>query len=160
MLGSDAHARDYARSHPALTDAETGLANRLHFELVYNYMFEAGHRGMPFTVMLVSVGAGDGAPAAELRALGQAIEKVTRNADLVCHVGSGRYAVLLLGTNLQGARIAADRVESSVTGLATGVISFGLAVYRVELKDSQKLLEEADRALLAAEAGGGGVEFG
>ena len=27
---------DLARAHPALTDAQTGLANGLHFDLVYN----------------------------------------------------------------------------------------------------------------------------
>lgn len=160
MLGSDhAEARDLARSHPALTDAHTGLANRLHFELVYNYMFEAGNRGMPFSVMLVSVGAEEGTAKDEVKKLGQAIEKTTRNSDLVSHVGSGRYVVLLLGTNLQGGRIAVDRVEIALDGLAPGALCFGLAAYSDKVTDSQRLLEAADKALLAAEAAGGGVEF-
>jgi len=160
MLGSDhAGARDLVKSHPALTDAHTGLANRLHFELVYNYMFEAGNRGMPFSVMLVSAGAEEGAPHDEIKKLGQAIEGTTRDSDLVSHVGNGRYVVLLLGTNLQGGRIAADRVESALEGLAPGAICFGLAAYSDEMKESQKLLESADTALLTAEAAGGGVEF-
>jgi len=161
MLSSEhAEARDYARSHPALTDTQTGLANRLHFELVYDYLFEAGDRGMPFTVLLVSAGPEVGVQVEEIRKLGQSIEKTTRNSDLVSHVGSGRYVVLLLGTNLQGARIAADRIESALTGLAPGAISFGLAAYSSDMKRSQDLLEAADKALLAAEAAGGGVEFG
>jgi GGDEF domain-containing protein len=161
MLSSEhAEARDYARSHPALTDAQTGLANRLHFELVYDYLFEAGDRGMPFTVLLVSSGAEEGAPAEEIRKLGQSIEKTTRNSDLVSHVGSGRYVVLLLGTNLQGARIAADRIESALTEWTPAAISFGLAAYSSDMKSSQDLLEAADTALLTAEAAGGGVEFG
>lgn len=161
MLGSEhAHASDYARSHPALTDAQTGLANRLHFELVYNYLFEAGNRGMPFSVMLVSTGSEDGADAAHVRAVGQAIEETTRNSDLVSHVGSGRYVVLLLGTNLQGGRIAADRTEMALEGLAKGAVCFGLVAYSSDIKSSQDLLEAADNALLKAEAAGGGVEFG
>jgi hypothetical protein len=32
---------DLSRSHPALTDAQAGLANRLRFDLVYNYLFLA-----------------------------------------------------------------------------------------------------------------------
>jgi GGDEF domain-containing protein len=160
MLGSDhAGGRDLARSHPALTDAHTGLANRLHFELVYNYMFEAGNRGMPFSVMLVSVGAEEGAPMDEIRKLGQAIEKTTRNSDLVSHVGSGRYVVLLRDTNLQGGRIAVDRIEIALDGRAPGDVCFGLAAYSDKIVDSQQLLESADKALLAAEAAGGGVEF-
>ncbi len=161
MLGSEhAHASDYARSHPALTDAQTGLANRLHFELVYNYLFEAGNRGLPFSVMLVSTGSEDGADAAHVRAVGQAIEETTRNSDLVSHVGSGRYVVLLLGTNLQGGRIAADRTEMALEGLAKGAVCFGLVAYSSDIKSSQDLLEAADNALLKAEAAGGGVEFG
>ncbi len=161
MLGSEhAHASDYARSHPALTDAQTGLANRLHFELVYNYLFEAGNRGLPFSVMLVSTGSEDGADAAHVRAVGQAIEETTRNSDLVSHVGSGRYVVLLLGTNLQGGRIAADRTEMALEGLAKGAVCFGPVAYSSDMKSSQDLLEAADNALLKAEAAGGGVEFG
>lgn len=161
MLGSEhAHASDYARSHPALTDAQTGLANRLHFELVYNYLFEAGNRGLPFSVMLVSTGSEDGADTAHVRAVGEAIEETTRNSDLVSHVGSGRYVVLLLGTNLQGGRIAADRTEMALEGLAKGAVSFGLVAYSSDMKSSQDLLEAADNALLKAEAAGGGVEFG
>lgn len=161
MLTSDhPEADEYARSHPALTDAQTGLANRLHFDLVYNYLFEAGNRGMPFTVMLVSAGVEDDTPPAIIRALGQAVEKTTRNSDLVSHVGSGRYVVLLLGTNLQGGRIAADRVEMALNDLAPGAVSFGLAAYAEHYESSQELLQAADTALLAAEAAGGGVEFG
>lgn len=150
----------YARSHPALIDAQTGLANRLHFDLVYDYMFEAGDRGMPFTVMLVSAGADGQTPPKTIRELGEAVERTTRNADLVSHVGGGRYVVLLLGTNLPGGRIAADRVEVALKGLAPGAVCFGLTAYNESVKNSQDLLRATDTALLAAEASGGGVEFG
>lgn len=161
MLASDRpDAHGYARSHPALVDTETGLANRLHFDLVYNYLFEAGNRGLPFTVMLVSVGAEGPVSPDTTRALGQAVQKTTRNSDLVSHVGNGRYVVLLLGTNLQGGRIAADRVEAALRDLAPRAVSFGLAAYSDQRKSAQELLQLADTALLAAEAAGGGIEFG
>lgn len=167
---------EHARNHPALTDTETGLANGLHFDLVYNYLFLAGNRGLPFTVMLVSAGSSevepDGAPSSggdppdldengssAVRELGQAIERTTRTSDLVSHVGSGRYVVLLLGTNVQGARIAADRIEAAVRRESTGPLSFGMAAYHDGYNEAQDLLQAADRALLAAEAAGGGVEF-
>lgn len=161
MLTSDKpEAQGYARTHPALTDVETGLANRLHFDLVYDYIFEAGDRGMPFTVMLVSAGADEQTPSKTIRALGQAVERTTRNSDLVSHVGGGRYVVLLLGTNLQGGRIAADRVEMAIADMAPGPVCFGLAAFNETFESAQDLLRAADTALLAAEAGGGGVEFG
>jgi diguanylate cyclase (GGDEF)-like protein len=158
MNGSGRAAAELARSHPALTDAQTGLANRLHFDLVYNYLFEAGDRGLPFTVMLVSAGAESG-PEEQIRRIGQSIESVSRRSDLVSHMGGGRFVVLLLGTNLQGGRIAADRIETALANLAPGAICFGLAAYADTFEDSQKLLRAADTALLAAEAAGGGVEF-
>lgn len=160
MLTSDKpNAEGYARSHPALVDVQTGLANRLHFDLVYDYLFEAGDRGMPFTVMLVSAGADEQTSSDVIRALGEAVHKTTRNSDLVSHVGGGRYVVLLLGTNLQGGRIAADRVEMAVEGIAPGAICFGLAAFSEDYASSQDLLQAADTALLTAEAAGGGVEF-
>lgn len=161
MLTSEKpQAEGYARSHPALVDAQTGLANRLHFDLVYDYMFEAGDRGLPFTVMLLSVGADEKTPTDVIRSLGQAVEKTTRNSDLVSHVGSGRYVVLLLGTNLQGGRIAADRVEMAIEEMAPGPVCFGLTAFGERFENSQELLRAADTALLAAEAAGGGVELG
>ncbi|MDH3206080.1 MAG: GGDEF domain-containing protein [Gemmatimonadota bacterium] len=160
MLGrKHAQGREHAIGHPALTDSQTGLANRLHFELVYSYLFAAGNRGLSFTVMLLSVGGPDAVPESRLRSLGEQIQSTTRDSDLVAHVGRGRYVVLLLGTNLQGARIAADRVEVALAG-DEGALSMGLAVYSPNMQDSSDLLEAADKALLTAEAAGGGVEFG
>jgi GGDEF domain-containing protein len=151
--------REHAIGHPALTDPETGLANNLHFELVYSYLFSAGDRGLAFTVMLVSMGGPDLLSKEHLRSVGQKVHRTTRDSDLVAHAGRGRFVVLLLGTNVQGARIAADRIELALADVASGSLSVGLAAYENTLRDSGELLERADRALLAAEARGGGVEF-
>jgi GGDEF domain-containing protein len=155
-----AQDRESAIGHPALTDPQTGLANGLHFELVYSYLFAAGDRGLAFTVMLLSLGGPDGVPSEQLKGVGQKVRAATRESDLVAHVGSGRYVVLLLGTNLQGARIAADRLEVALGEVASGAAAFGLAAYDRRMRDSSELLEAVDRALLNAEAQGGGVELG
>ena len=152
-----AQGREHAMGHPALTDAQTGLANGLHFDLVYSYLFAAGDRGLSFTVMLLSLGGADRVD--DLRTVGQKVRSTTRDSDLVAHVGSGRYVVLLLGTNLQGARIAADRLEVALSEVAEARAAFGLVAYSRTMKDSSELLEMADRALLAAEQAGGGVEL-
>jgi GGDEF domain-containing protein len=155
-----AQGREHAIGHPALTDPITGLANGLHFELVYSYLFSAGDRGLAFTVMLLSVAGADGLPKERQRTVGQKIQGTTRDSDLVAHVGGGRFVVLLLGTNLQGARIAADRLEVAIGEVADGAVAVGLVAYDRRMKDSSELLEAADKALLAAEATGGGVEIG
>lgn len=152
--------REHAIGHPALTDTETGLANGLHFDLVYSYLFAAGDRGLAFTVMLLSVGGSDGSPKDRVKSVGQKVRAVTRDSDLVAHVGNGRYVVLLLGTNLPGALIAADRLEVALAELGAGKPAFGIVAYNRAMKEASELLEAADRALLAAEAAGGGVELG
>lgn len=161
MLSSN-HARAQAEavSHPTLTDTLTGLGNRLYFESVYRYMFEAGDRGMVFTLMLVSTGQPGDTSFDQIRAIGRAIEGTTRTSDMVCHLGEGRFVGLLLATNLQGARIAADRVEMALEGLGPGPFSLGLAAYGPEMKRSVELLEAVEGALAKAEAAGGGLEFG
>lgn len=160
MLSSDhAEARAAAAAHPALVDSLTGLGNRIHFELVYGYLFEAGDRGLTFTVMLISCGGHTSADE-EIKSIGEAIKRTTRSSDLVSHLGDGQYVVLLLGTNLSGARIATDRIESALREAATTQVSFGLASYAPDMKESVELIEAAERALLAAQAAGGGVELG
>jgi GGDEF domain-containing protein len=151
MLG-----REHAMGHPALTDENTGLANRLHFELVYSYLFNGADRGVPLTLMLVSAPAPDDDT---LRALGKRIRATTRTSDLVAHLGGGRFIVILLGTNLSGGRIAADRTEMALQGVAVGPVAIGLATYHAEMKESSDLLKAVDDALQKAEAAGGGVEL-
>jgi diguanylate cyclase (GGDEF)-like protein len=156
MLG-----REHALGHPALTDQATGLANRLHFELVYSYLFEAGDRGIALSTLLVSVGSQtlDSGDPATLRTIGEKLQSTTRGSDLAGHLGRGRFVVLLFGTNLQGARIAADRIEMALDGHVPLPLSMGLATYHADMKESAELLAAADGALRAAEAAGGGVEL-
>lgn len=158
MLGL---GHDEVLGHPALTDARTGLANRLHFELVYRYLFAAGDRGMAFTVMLLSTGdpgrTDDGQE--RLRAVGETIRRTTRTADLVAHIDGSRYVVLLLGTNLPGSRIAADRIEAAMRASGCERVSIGLATFNPTMTSSTALLRSVESALAAAEAAGGGVEM-
>ena len=110
MLGrKHAQGIEHALGHPAITDQVTGLANRLHFELVYSYLFSGGNRGLSFTVMLLSVGGPDGVPESRLRAVGQQQVALDRevlslahhdhSASVLCHnrhiVGDDNHCVAL-----------------------------------------------------------------
>ena len=153
--------RDHAIGHPALTDRPTGLANRLHFELVYSYLFQAADRGVAMTVLLLSFGTEDfeASDPETLRLLGERMQDSTRTSDLVGQLGHGRIIVLLFCTNIAGGMIAADRIEQAVAELGLGRVSIGLAAYQSGMKDPSELLEATDRALRAAEEAGGGVEL-
>ena len=148
--------REPAIGHPALTDRTTGLANLLHFDLVYGYLFAAADRGVPITLMLVSAPAPD--EAAE-RTLAASLKDSTRTSDLLAHLGGGRFAVLLVGCNLSGGRLAADRVETALASAATGPVAIGLAAFHPEMKKAADLLEATDAALRRSEAAGGGLEM-
>lgn len=148
-----------------MTDPETGLANRLHFELVYRYIFLAGDRGVAFTVMLISANgpadapSGTGEAPPSQRDVAATIHRTTRASDLVAHLEHGRYAVLLLGTNLPGARIAADRIETALRERTPDAPAIGLAAFSPDMTDSAELLRAAESALEAARTAGGGVEM-
>ena len=151
MLG-----REHAIGHPVLTDSATGLANRLHFELVYSYLFHGADRGVPLTLMLISTGVSepDG-----FRAVGEMFQRSTRASDLVAHMGEGRFIVLLLGSNISGARIAADRLEMAIQSISPQPVAIGIAAFDENMKESSQLLEAVDNALQAAQAAGGGTEM-
>jgi GGDEF domain-containing protein len=151
MLG-----REHAIGHPVLTDSLTGLANRLHFELVFSYLFRGADRGVPLTLVLVSTGVTD---TNGLHALGDRFQRTTRGSDLVAHLGEGRFIMLLLGCNISGGRVAADRIESALQGLTGRPVSIGLAAYTEKMKESAQLLEAVDLAVRAAEDAGGGIEM-
>lgn len=153
--------RDHAIGHPALTDRPTGLANRLHFELVYSYLFQAADRGVAMTVLLLSFGSEEfeASDPETLHVLGGRMQDSTRTSDLAGHLGHGRLVVLLFCTNIAGGMIAADRIEQAVLELNLGRVSIGLANYEASMKEPSELLETADRALRAAEEAGGGVEL-
>ena len=115
---------------------------------------------MTFTVMLLSGGPVDEISEARIKSIGEVVARATRTADLASHVEEGRYVVLLVGSNLPGSRIVADRIEMALDREDLGAASFGVAAYASHPKDSTALLEAAENALFAAESAGGGVEFG
>lgn len=152
MLG-----REHVFGHPALTDEVTGLANRLHFELVFRYLFHGARRGVPLTVMMVAV---DGGSDDDLTAVGVVLQGMTRTSDLVAHLERGLFAVLLLGTNLSGGRVVADRVEESLGEVMETPVSVGLAARDPEtMDDPSQLYDAVEQALGAARGRGGGLEM-
>lgn len=151
--------------HPALTDPDTGLANRLHFETVFSVVFAAGHRGIPVAVMLLELEGlheweARTPPAVvtrELQAWGTLLDGAVRQVDLVARMEPERFAVVLLDCNLAGGRLVADRLDTLASGFRhrTGVgVSMGVAVFSREMAKPGELLDAAQRALARARARG------
>jgi diguanylate cyclase (GGDEF)-like protein len=148
--------------HPALTDAQTGLPNQLHWDTVFGVMFAAGERGIPLTLLFLAVSRYPAwcldKEAAEVdRAfalLGQALGSTTRQSDLSARTQEDRIAFLLLDCNLAGGRLVADRLDAILdpvrqkTGLS---FNMGVASHNREMTRSEDLVRAAEEALRTAQ---------
>ncbi len=156
MNGETPRMANPPAAHPALTDELTGLPNRLQFDTVYRYLFAGADRGVALTLMMMEVHA---AEPTLIREAGDTLHQVTRSSDLVAHLGEGRFAVLLLGSNLFGARVAADRVASALQASPVASFAIGLAAYRDDMNDPSELMDAVRRAVTEAASLGGGMEI-
>lgn len=148
--------REAIHNHPALRDEATGLANQLHFHLVFDYLFQGADRGVPLAVLMIGILDAD---EGRLRGFGARLGQITRSSDLVAHLGEGRFVVLLQGANMSGARIAADRIEMGLEGTVPDPLAMALAAYHPDMKQPRDLLGAAERALLRVQEEGGGLEM-
>jgi len=152
--------------HPALTDQETGLPNRLHFDTVFSIIFAFGSRGIPVTVVLLETedlqGWRTGRSSAEvqrvLRWLGGILTSAVRRSDLAARLDETRFALILVDCNLAGGRLVADRVDLFLDPVreATGLrFNMGVAAYQQEMSSHQELMGGAESALRSARSLGG-----
>ncbi|MGD2122006.1 MAG: diguanylate cyclase [Gemmatimonadota bacterium] len=154
-----------AEGHPALTDQQTGLPNRLHFDLVLKTLFATGRRGLPLSILILEIDGADQwlknteGPEAErtLRIVGATMAPTIRESDVLARAGEGRFAVCLIDCNMAGAVLVADRIdglldpvrESSSLGF-----SIGGATFDRDMGEPQDLFEAAEGALRVAQARG------
>lgn len=143
--------------HPALTDQRTGLPNRVQFETVYRFLFDGADRGVPLTLMMVRMEAEE---ESSFLSGARQLASSTRSSDLLAHLGDGLFATLLLGCNLHGARLAADRMADVLSAVRPLKFAIGLAPYHEDMKESSELVDAATRAVDEARAAGGGTEIG
>lgn len=156
----------------AKTDVLTGLPNRRHFETVFAQAWGTSRRtGAPLALILIDADHfkryndryGHAVGDAVLRGLADSLSaSVRRPGDLVARVGGEEFAVLLPGTDHDGAMRVSETIHRAIAGFAmpsvgidpgTVTVSLGLAV------DSgggtaEDLYRRADAALYEAKAGG------
>ena len=154
-----------SRGHPALTDAQTGLPNRLHWDTVFGVVFAAGSRGIPLTLILVEVdryrdwihGLDPADVDETFTSIGKTFLNTTRQSDLVARTDEGRFALLLLDCNLAGGRLVADRLDALLNPIreSTGIgFSMGVATLNRDMTRAEDLLGEAEFALQVAQVRG------
>lgn len=151
--------------HPALTDEETGLPNRLHFDTVFHFIFQTAPRGCPIAVLKVGMD-GFAAWAAKVgpeetvrlfRSLGNTLQPGIRKTDLLARTKETRFTFGLVECNLAGSVLVADRIDGLLDPLRkeTGLgFSLGCAVFDPDMKEPRDILAAAEGALKAAQSRG------
>src|SRR5690606_5750282 len=145
----------------SVTDPLTGLANRRQLEHDLAREFAAAGRGRRLILLLFDLDdfkdyndryghlAGDEV----LRVFGRVLASETRAMNLAVRYGGDEFLVLLSDSDLEGARIFADRIatkfDAAVAELGRGrvTVSVGLAAYQPGMKSAEDLIAVADRLL-------------
>ncbi|MDP2228833.1 MAG: diguanylate cyclase [Moraxellaceae bacterium] len=158
----------------ARLDTLTGLANRRSFDERLGEEWERARRDQkPLAVLFIDVdhfkayndtyghGAGDVCLAAVATAINGSL---LRTADIASRFGGEEFVVILPGTDAQGAREVAERIQKAVdlqalphAGSTTAshvTVSIGLTACIPEAGLAQALVESADAALYQAKHGG------
>jgi diguanylate cyclase (GGDEF)-like protein len=175
LAAQAAIALDNARLHTivqrqAVTDELTDLANRRRFmETLDTELRRAERFGEPLALVFADLDdfkrvndrhghqVGDDV----LRAFADVLRKRVRAIDVAARLGGEEFAVLLVGTDLQGARALAESLREAVAGLEVPsrrgsvriTASFGVTAHS-RAETAEELLAAADLALYRAKREG------
>ena len=169
-------ARDYSNEtllRFAFTDFLTGLKTRGYFEQQLDMeLARAERRGTPVAVLMIDIdhfkrlndAHGHHAGDIVLRDVAAILTHDLREIDIAARYGGEEFILLLPETDLQGAKLVAQRLRSAVeqasflTGTSANpehvTISIGVALFPEEARFKGDLLEAADAALYEAKAQG------
>ena len=166
-------ALDNARLYTqAVTDGLTGLFNRKYVEeRICEEMIRCRRYGRDCAVILLDIDFfkkvndthGHQAGDLVLQRFARALCDSARSSDIVARYGGEEFLMLLTETNLEGARIFADRLRQGVEGLNIEVddlvlritTSCGVSAYHKELgSEVADFINEADKALYRAKEAG------
>ncbi|MEA4814224.1 MAG: diguanylate cyclase [Oscillospiraceae bacterium] len=152
----------------SIRDVLTGLFNRRYMEeTLARELNRAEREDKPVGVIMFDIDhfkdfndlAGHDAGDALLRELGAFLNKTARGGDIVCRYGGEEFLEVLPGTNLENARLHAEKLRQGVKELlvynlgkplAKCTISLGVAVFPENGLTGETLLKAADNALYRA----------
>lgn len=159
------------------TDTLTGLASRQHFvEGAHEFIALANRHAVPCSLIVLDLDEfkhvndtwGHPAGDAALAMTGKILSSLVRVTDLVGRLGGEEFAIAMPHTEIDGARLLAERLRAAVAAghvAADGetirvTASFGVAELSAE-EDFESLYARADAALYSAkERGRNRIEIG
>jgi diguanylate cyclase (GGDEF)-like protein len=157
-------------SHLATEDPLTQLLNRRGLENAMNVtLAQATRQQLPTAAIMIDIdhckevnsNFGNDAGDQVIRQVAQYLQRVSRASDVVARTGGDEYLLILPNTDLDGARILADRIRVDIAERPLLVnqqripitVSLGVAG-TVGIADLDRLSQEADRAMHLAKRGG------
>jgi diguanylate cyclase (GGDEF)-like protein len=155
-------------SQMAATDDLTQLANRRKFSEAMRLELGRSRRtGVPLALILADidhlkqVNDTHGHPAgdAAIRHVAEALQRGRRETDLAARLGGEEFALLLPGTDRNGALRAAERIRQELSGAPVPVVgrvtvSLGAAIFPDDGENERELIARADERLYAAKSAG------
>ena len=145
--------------HGALTDPMTELPNRLHFDVVYRLLWEAGGRGIPVALVRFDIAGLERASEEGLRRVGQQLNFTTRQMDMIARLDHEQFGLVLLDCNAFGAMIAAERFYAELRPILDELgfpFHAGIASWKDSMTRPEELTEAAEQALARARSLGPG----
>lgn len=156
----------------AAVDALTGLVTyRVLRDRLASEIARSGRSGDPFAVLFMDLDGfkqindtfGHRAGSDVLAAVGQVLQKAVRGTDIAGRYGGDEFVILLVRTDVHGARRVAEAIRSRVEVVGRGLgygdhaisASIGVAEYDPKRGNGGDVLERADKALYRAKALGG-----
>jgi diguanylate cyclase len=157
----------------ALTDPLTGLKNRRGFDRVVAEALSLKPEGLKgYGLMMVDIDHfkrvndeyGHVFGDKVLRSIAQVLDSMVRGRDAVARFGGEEFAVLLPETGVEGARLLADRIRSTIANgrvrrndsndqVGNITVSIGVAGY-CPGESVEAFIERADKALYASKQAG------
>ncbi len=156
----------------AITDSLTDLLNHMEFQQRLNEEIERSRRyGKSFTLLMLDldhfkeVNDTYGHPVGDkvLIETAKTLKTLLRSVDLAFRYGGEEFAVLLPETEVQGARIIADRIRQEIaeqsiltqTGETLHItVSIGISEFPQDADQREDLISTADQALFASKRNG------
>jgi diguanylate cyclase (GGDEF)-like protein len=155
----------------AYYDPLTGLPNRRFFSEHASLIFEEVKRyEKPLSLLVIDIDHfkkindtyGHDVGDLVLKTFADVLRGIVRKSDICVRFGGEEFVVLLPNTNLEGARVLAERIRTTVAKnpvehgsiVIVFTVSIGISQYRKGMQSIDELIKEADIALYSAKEGG------